>query len=75
VCITTSLDYAAMLAVALQEARAGLAEGGIPVGAAIFDASGKLVGAVQLLSELGFDFLGHSNDREHFSVTQGLSDK
>jgi cytosine deaminase len=34
-----------MLAVALAEARAGLAEGGIPIGAAIFDASGQLVGA------------------------------
>jgi len=39
------LDYAAMLAVALAEARKGLAEGGIPIGAAIFDASGKVVGA------------------------------
>jgi len=28
----------------LAEARKGLAEGGIPVGAAIFDASGKLIG-------------------------------
>ena len=37
-------DYSAMLAVALAEARKGLAEGGIPIGAAIFDASGKLVG-------------------------------
>jgi cytosine/creatinine deaminase len=40
-----SLDYAAMLAVALAEARKGLAEGGIPIGAAIFDASGQLVGS------------------------------
>ena len=39
-----SLDYAAMLAVALAEARKGLAAGGIPIGAAIFDAHGKLVG-------------------------------
>ena len=38
-------DYAAMLAVALSEARTGLAEGGIPIGAAIFDAQGQLVGA------------------------------
>jgi len=38
-------DYPAMLAVALAEARKGLAEGGIPIGAAIFDASGKLIGA------------------------------
>ena len=43
--MTTPLDYAAMLAVALQEARTGLAEGGIPIGAAIFDSSGKLIGA------------------------------
>jgi creatinine deaminase len=34
-----------MLAVAIAEARKGLAEGGIPIGAAIFDASGKLLGA------------------------------
>ena len=33
-----------MLAVALEEARKGLAEGGIPIGAAIFDVSGKLIG-------------------------------
>jgi cytosine/creatinine deaminase len=38
-------DYAAMLAVAVAEARKGLAEGGIPIGAAIFDASGNLIGA------------------------------
>src|SRR6266566_73317 len=37
------LDHSAMLAVALAEARKGLAEGGIPIGAAIFDATGKLV--------------------------------
>ncbi len=40
-----SPDYAAMLAVALAEARKGLAEGGIPIGAAIFDARGPLVGS------------------------------
>jgi creatinine deaminase len=39
-----SADHAAMLAVAIEEARAGLAEGGIPVGAALFDASGRLIG-------------------------------
>jgi len=33
-----------MLAVAVAEARKGLAEGGIPIGAAIFDAAGKVVG-------------------------------
>jgi len=40
-----SLDHSAMLAVALDEARKGLAEGGIPIGAAIFDADGNLVGS------------------------------
>ena len=38
-------DYSAMLAVAIAEARKGLAEGGIPIGAAIFDSNGKLVGS------------------------------
>jgi len=37
--------YTSMLEVALAEARKGLAEGGIPIGAAIFDEAGKLVGA------------------------------
>ena len=34
-----------MLSQALAEARAGLAEGGIPIGAAIFDGSGRLLGS------------------------------
>jgi cytosine deaminase len=34
-----------MLAAALSEARKGLAEGGIPIGAAIFDSSGQLIGS------------------------------
>jgi len=33
-----------MLAVAVEEAKAGLAEGGIPIGAALFDAHGTLLG-------------------------------
>ncbi len=37
------LDYSAMLNVALAEARLGLSEGGIPIGAALFDAQGRLV--------------------------------
>jgi cytosine/creatinine deaminase len=37
--------YSAMLEMAIAEARKGLAEGGIPIGAAIFDDSGKLLGA------------------------------
>ena len=35
---------AEMLRVALEEARTGLAEGGIPIGAALFDHDGKLLG-------------------------------
>ena len=37
-------DYRAMLAVAVEEARAGLAEGGIPIGAALFARDGTLLG-------------------------------
>jgi len=37
--------YAGMLAVALAEARKGLAEGGLPIGAAIFDGNGRLIGS------------------------------
>ena len=39
-----SADYAAMLAVAIEQARIGLGEGGIPIGAALFDAGGRLIG-------------------------------
>ena len=38
-------QYESMLELAIAEARQGLAEGGIPLGAAIFDQSGKLIGA------------------------------
>ncbi len=41
--ITTD-DYAAMLDVAIEEALLGLEEGGVPIGAAIFDAQGNCVG-------------------------------
>jgi cytosine deaminase len=43
--MTPDSRYSDMLAVALAEARKGLAEGGIPIGAAIFDASGRLIGS------------------------------
>jgi cytosine deaminase len=39
------MDYSAMLAIALEEARTGLAEGGLPIGAAILDKNGKLIGS------------------------------
>jgi creatinine deaminase len=38
-------NYLAMLETAVDEARRGLAEGGIPIGAALFDNSGKLLGS------------------------------
>lgn len=41
----TSPDYQAMLQVAINEARVGLAEGGIPIGAAVFNKNGELLGA------------------------------
>ena len=37
-------DYGSMLAIAIEEARTGRAEGGIPIGAALFDATGRLIG-------------------------------
>ena len=43
--MTTEPNYQEMLAVAIDEARTGLAEGGIPIGAAIFDAQGRLMGS------------------------------
>ena len=38
------LDYHAMLQIALEEARQGRAEGGIPIGAALFHRQGQLLG-------------------------------
>lgn len=38
------MDNQAMLEIAIQEARIGLSEGGIPIGAALFDADGNLLG-------------------------------
>src|SRR5277367_177091 len=40
-----SLDPQALLSIALTEARLGLSENGIPIGAAIFDSGGKLLGS------------------------------
>jgi cytosine deaminase len=39
-----NLDYQRMLEVAVEEARLGLSEGGIPIGAALFDSKGNLLG-------------------------------
>ena len=38
------LNYEKMLEIAIEEARKGLAEGGIPIGAALFDSEGNLLG-------------------------------
>ena len=40
----TAFEPADLLAAAVAEARAGLAEGGIPIGAALFDSAGTLLG-------------------------------
>src|SRR5712664_3044134 len=42
--MTAGFDYQAMLDVAVAEARAGLAEGGIPIGAALFHQNRLLLG-------------------------------
>ena len=42
--MTTDPDYRSMLSVALEEARLGLSEGGIPIGAALFHRDGRLLG-------------------------------
>jgi cytosine/creatinine deaminase len=38
------MDHSHMLDVAVEEARTGLRDGGIPIGSALFDASGALLG-------------------------------
>lgn len=38
------MDYQELIAIALEEARSGLAEGGVPVGAALFSSNGTLLG-------------------------------
>lgn len=39
-----NLDYNSMLEIAIEEAKQGLAEGGIPIGAALFDKDGICLG-------------------------------
>ena len=38
------MDYSRLLSIALEEARTGLGEGGIPIGAALFAGDGRLLG-------------------------------
>lgn len=42
--MNNELNYAAMLEIAIEEAKLGLNEGGIPIGAALFDGDGNLLG-------------------------------
>jgi creatinine deaminase len=42
--VTIDLNFERMLGIAIGEARQGLIEGGIPIGAAVFDAQGRLLG-------------------------------
>jgi creatinine deaminase len=42
--MSVSLDHNALLRVAIEEARQGFSEGGVPVGAALFDADGRVLG-------------------------------
>jgi cytosine deaminase len=42
--MNNKLDYQAMLEIAVAEAKIGLSEGGIPIGAALFDNNGNLLG-------------------------------
>ncbi|HEX7954600.1 MAG TPA: nucleoside deaminase [Burkholderiales bacterium] len=42
--MNATIDYHALLDVAIEEARLGLSEGGIPIGAALFDRTGKVLG-------------------------------
>lgn len=42
--IVADIGHSHLLATAIDEARIGLVEGGIPIGAALFDANGKLLG-------------------------------
>lgn len=43
--MSKKIDYHQMLKIAIEEARQGLAEGGIPIGAALFDGEGNLLGS------------------------------
>ncbi len=42
--MTQQMNYQAMLEVALEEARLGMSEGGVPIGAALFDQNGTVLG-------------------------------
>lgn len=42
--MNSNLDPQLMLDIAIEEARIGLAEGGVPIGAALFDGDGNLLG-------------------------------
>jgi len=42
--VNSNIDPTSLLDIAIEEARIGLAEGGVPIGAALFDGEGMLLG-------------------------------
>lgn len=42
--LLAEIDFQSMLAIAIEEAKTGFAEGGIPIGAALFTSDGRLLG-------------------------------
>ncbi len=42
--LLAEIDFQSMLAIAIEEAKTGFAEGGIPIGAALFTGDGRLLG-------------------------------
>jgi len=42
--VNSNIDPTSLLDIAIEEARIGLAEGGVPIGAALFDSEGMLLG-------------------------------
>ena len=42
--LLAEIDFQSMLAIAIEEAKTGFAEGGIPIGAALFTRDGRLLG-------------------------------
>ena len=54
------MDDAAAMAVALEQARAALAQGDVPIGAVVLDAAGDVVAAAHNEREIGADPTAHA---------------
>ena len=61
-------DLTSLLDVALDEARAGLAEGGIPIGAALFAADGTLLGRILMPARVSNLCFGGSPQRNRLFI-------